>query len=328
MKVHFWGTQGSLPAPFTASTIREKVFRALEAAKGKPLDSAESINAFIDEELPFAVSGTYGSNTSCIQLDNPGGAYILCDCGSGLRDFGLSLINAGLAKEPATYHIFMTHLHWDHLQGFPFFVPAFIKGNRIIIHSYHEETETCFREQMKAPVFPVPFDALAADIEFDIQPPCTPYNIEGFEVSAIKQNHPGVSYGYRFAKDGKIIVYSTDSEHKHEAYEPNYPFLDFFRDADLVIFDAQYTMADATFTKANWGHSSNVMGVELAARAGVKTLAIFHHEPTSSDQALDEFLFNTRMYCNIYHQEAGAKLGPELFPKNIILAYDGLELDV
>ncbi len=328
MKVHFWGTQGSLPAPFTASIIREKVFRALEAAQGKQLDSADAINQFIDEELPFSVGGTYGSNTACIQVDNPGGAYMLCDCGSGLRDFGLSLVRAGLAKTPATFHIFMSHLHWDHLQGFPFFVPAFVKGNKIIIHTYHEQTEACFREQMRPPVFPVPFDALGADIEFDVQEPGTPYNIEGFEITSIEQNHPGISYGYRFSKGGKVAVYSTDSEHKHDAYEENYPFLDFFRDADLLIFDAQYTMADATFTKANWGHSSNVMGVELAARAGVKTLAIFHHEPTSSDQALDEFLFNTRMYCNIYHQEAGKKLGPELYPKKIILAYDGLDIEV
>lgn len=328
MKVRFWGTRGSLPAPFTADTIRGKIACALEAARGHTLEDAAAIDRFIDEELPFAVAGTYGSNTSCVQIENPGGDYIICDCGSGLRDLAMALVASGEAKVPSTYHIFMSHLHWDHLQGFPFFVPAYIKGNRIIIHTYHPQTEATFREQMSSPVFPVPFDSLAADIEFDLQEPCTPYSLGGFEITAIRQNHPGISYGYRFAKGGKSVVYSTDSEHKHEACGDDYPFLSFFRDADLLIFDAQYTMADATFTKANWGHSSNVMGVELAARSHVKTLAIFHHEPTSTDAALDEFLFNTRMYGNIYHQEAGAMLAGKLYPKSIILAYDGLTLEL
>lgn len=328
MKVRFWGTQGSLPASFTAATIREKVFHALKASSGKKLDTDEAIDRFIDEELPFSVAGTYGSNTSCLQLEGTENEYVLCDCGSGLRDLGMHLVKTGQAKIPSTYHIFMTHLHWDHLQGFPFFVPAFIKGNKVVIHSYHKDTESFFRQQMQPPVFPVRFEGLSADIEFDLQEPCTPYSVCGYEVTAIEQNHPGTSYGYRFEKNGKVVVYSTDSEHKNEAYEDNYPFLKFFADADLLIFDAQYTMADATFTKANWGHSSNVMGVELAARSHVKTLAIFHHEPTSSDAELEEFLFNTRMYCNIYHQEAGKKLGNDLCPKDIILAYDGLDIDL
>lgn len=328
MKIRFWGTRGSLPATFDSVTIREKISHALMAARGKPLDTEAQIQQFIEEELPFSIRGTYGSNTSCLQLEGASGEYIICDCGSGLRDLGLELVKSGQARKPSTYHIFMTHLHWDHLQGFPFFVPAFIKGNRIIIHTYHEQTEACFRMQMQSPVFPVPFDALSAEIEFDLNPPTSPYEIGGYDISAITQNHPGTSYGYRFEKGGKVLVYSTDSEHKHEAYGDDYPFLEFFRDADLLIFDAQYTMADATFTKANWGHSSNVMGVELAARSGVKTLAIFHHEPTSSDRALEEFLANTRMYCDIYHQEAGKKLGKGLYPKQIILAYDGLEIEL
>jgi len=328
MKVKFWGTQGSLPATVNEKTVREKVFMALQAAQGYQLDTPEAIDQFIDEELPFAVRGTYGTNTSCVQLANPGGDVVILDAGSGLRDLGLNLVHSGAAKTPTTYHLIMSHLHWDHLQGFPFFIPAFIKGNKIVIHTYHKETEACLRTQMSGQFFPVDFDSLAADISFDLMEPCTPFEVGGFKVKSIEQNHPGVSYGYRFEKNGKTVVYSTDSEHKHEAYEENYPFIDFFQNADLLIFDAQYTMADATFTKANWGHSSNVMGVELAARAQVKNLAITHHEPTSSDVALEEFLFNTRMYRNIYHQESGKKLGHQRFPEKILLAYDGLELDI
>ncbi|MGE9294435.1 MAG: MBL fold metallo-hydrolase [Puniceicoccales bacterium] len=309
-------------------TVRAKVFMALQASQGYTLDSAEAIDAFIDKELPFSVRGTYGTNTSCVQLENPDRDMVILDAGSGLRDLGLSLVRSGQARKPTTYHFVMSHLHWDHLQGFPFFVPAFVPGNRIVIHSYHPQAEECFRRQMSGQFFPIEFDQLSADISFEIRAPCTPFELAGFQVSSVVQNHPGTSYGYRFEKNGKVLVYSTDSEHKHDAYEENYPFVDFIRGADLLIFDAQYTMADATFTKANWGHSSNVIGVELAARARVRNLVIFHHEPTSSDAELEEFLFNTRMYCNIYHQEAGSKLGHERYPEKILLAYDGLEMDI
>ncbi|MEM8549229.1 MAG: MBL fold metallo-hydrolase [Verrucomicrobiota bacterium] len=328
MKVIFWGTQGSLPATVNAQTVREKVFLALQAAQGVSLNSETDINTFIDEELPFAIHGTYGTNTACVQLEADGDEKLILDAGSGLRDLGRRIVDEGKAKVPTTYHIVMTHLHWDHIQGFPFFVPAYIAGNRVVIHTYHEETEAAFRQQMSGKLFPIAFESLAADISFELRKPETPFSLAGYQITGRAQNHPGVSYGYRFEKDGKAVVYSTDSEHKHEAYEEGYPFIAFFQEADLLIFDAQYTMADATFTKANWGHSSNVMGVELAARSHVKQLAIFHHEPTSTDQELEAFLFNTRMYRNIYHQESGKKLGHERYPESIILAYDGLELDV
>lgn len=328
MKVQFWGTQGSLPASMNANDIRRRILRALEYAVDEDISTKQARNHLVDEKLPFWVRGTYGTNTTCLQLHNPGGDYLICDAGSGLRDLGLYLRETGAAMQPSTYHLFMTHLHWDHLQGFPFFVPAFIPGNQIIIHTYHPEAEDAFRQQMNAPVFPVPFDALAADITFDVQPPCTPYAIGGFQVTAIEQYHPGKSYGYRFEHLGRSVVFSTDSEHKKDAYQDNYPFIDFFRDTDLLIFDAQYTMADATFSKADWGHSSNVMGVELAARAGARRLALCHHEPTRDDEALDEFLHHTRLYRDIFHQERAHELAQPMQPQEIMLAYDGLIVDL
>lgn len=321
MKIKFWGTRGSLPASMMADRIRNKITKVLQAAQGQELDTPAKIDQFIDK-LPFAVKGSYGTNTPCVEIDNPGGAAIICDAGSGIRDVGVRAVKKGDTKE---YHIFLTHLHWDHIQGFPFFAPAFVEGNKITIHTYHPETEDCFRMQMHGPVFPIPLDALPAEIIFDLQPPCTPYEIEGFKITAKEQNHPGTSYGYRFEKAGKAFVYSTDSEHKEEAYDQDYPFIDFFRDADLLVFDAQYNLTDATFAKANWGHSSNVIGVELAARAQAKRLALFHHEPTSSDTALEEFLHNTEKYFSIYHQESAEE---KQYPLEIMLAYDGLEIEL
>ncbi len=328
MKVKFWGTQGSLPASVTAAQVRGKIYDALMLARDENLKSPQDIEHFIDTRLPFSVSGSYGTNTTCLQVMNELGPHIICDCGSGLRDLGMHLAKTGRAQAPSTYHIFITHLHWDHIQGFPFFAPAFIPGNQIIIHSYHEAVEDAFRKQMEPPCFPVPFDLTAAEIHFDIQPPLTPYVIDGFQITTIEQIHPGISYGYRFEKDGKSIVFSTDSEHKKEAYDEHYPFLKFIEDTDLLIFDAQYSMAEATFSKADWGHSSNVMGVELATRGRVKRLAICHHEPTSTDQGLDDFLHNTLLYQEIYHDEVRQTLPGPLMPEKILLAYDGLEIEV
>ncbi|MGJ3242108.1 MAG: MBL fold metallo-hydrolase [Opitutales bacterium] len=328
MKVTFWGSRGSIPTPTSGHAVREKVFQALKAAVGRSLETDAEINAFINETLPFSVRGHYGGNTSCLEISNPGGEIILCDAGSGIREFATRFMTTPRAGKPATFHIFMSHLHWDHIQGFPFFVPAYIPGNRIIFHGFHQKMEEVFRRQMDCPWFPVPFETFQADIEFDVRAPGDTFSVGGFEIDAIEQSHPGVSYGYRFRKAGKRIVYSSDSEHRENAYEDSYPFVEFFKDADLLIFDAQYSLADATFDKANWGHSSNVMGVELSARARAKHLVIFHHEPTNSDETLDKYLFNTRMYADIYFSENRVPKKANRFPREISLAYDGMVVEI
>ena len=328
MKVHFWGTRGSLPASLTADSVRKKVHKALEAACGMELKSSEEIDTFIDRVLPFAVSGTYGSNTSCVEIQHPGKEYLILDAGSGLRDFSNNYIKTGKAAQAATFHILMSHLHWDHIQGYPFFAPAFFPQNKIFIHAYHKETPRVYREQIRYPTFPVEWEYLMAKQEFIIREECEPFEIAGFKITSIKQDHPGVSYGYRFEKDGKIFVFSSDSEHKLDAARPDYPFVSFFKNADLLVFDAQYSLADATFNKEDWGHSSNVMGVELAARAKVKHLCMFHNEPTASDSDLDEFLMNSKMYGDIYHAETQKPKDGKDYPEKISLAYDGLSLEL
>jgi phosphoribosyl 1,2-cyclic phosphodiesterase len=294
MKLRIWGARGSLPATVAGPHVRSKLRYALAEARRVGIAPGEDLDAWMEAHLPFWVHSSYGTNTTCVEVDNPGGAPIILDCGSGLRDLGAKFVREGALQHPRTYHFFMTHLHWDHLQGFPFFPPIYRPGNRLVIHSYHPECEAAFRGQMAPPVFPISFDSLPCEVVFDIPEPLTPYSLEGFTVTAHEQIHPGTAYGYRFAKEGRSFVLSTDSEHKSNAYSAHYPFLEFIRDTDVLIFDAQYSMADATFSKADWGHSSNVMGIELAHRANVKTLVLCHHDPMRDDQNLEEFLQNSR----------------------------------
>jgi len=322
MKAIIWGSCGSLPSPASSAAIRGKVKAALWAAREQKFDSEAQVDTFLDT-LPHNIQGTFKANTSCVQIDAGTDDVILCDAGTGIRDYALSLPDG---TGPKTYHIFVSHLHWDHIQGFPFFSPAYVPGNRIIFHGFHAETEAALRMQMDAPCFPVPFETMQADIEFDIRESGATFQVGDVAISTIKQLHPGDSWGYRFERHGKSVVYSSDSEHGPEAQEPNYPFIDFFKNADVLIFDGQYTFQEATTEKRNWGHSNHITAVELAARAHVKQLVIFHHEPGHTDRDIEEIHQGTLQYRRSYNQKFHP--GSEsFFPQKVAIAYDGLIIE-
>jgi len=326
MKVILWGTRGSLPGFITYKDIRKKISKAIELAMLENFNSEKEISDWIEEEVPFWVGNTYGTNTPCIEIDDPKeeGDFILCDAGTGIRNFAFKYAQSAQANKPTTFHIFMSHLHWDHIQGFPFFFPAYEKKNRIVFHGYHDQVEESIRTLMKEPFFPVPYDALEAQIEYDIKKPGENFSCAGFEIKGFEQCHPGKSYCYRFEKEGKVIVYSTDAEHKHSIIGEGYPFVDYFRGADVLIFDAMYNLADAGTSKENWGHSSNMVGIELAAMADVKNLVLFHQDPNTRDEDLDAILANTQTYREIYLE---GKDGKD-YPLEVYLAYDGLEIEI
>lgn len=319
MRVYFWGTRGSLPASITSGAIKAKIVKAIRASRARPLETDEAIEDFVRNELPFPVRASYGGNTACVELRSAD-EYVLCDAGTGLRDFASAYMKAkagGQQNLPTVFHLLMSHPHWDHLQGFPFFTPAYLPGHRIHIYGGHADLESIFVRQQSEPCFPVPLAAMRADIRFHTLETGSEYDIAGMKVTCIRQNHPGDSYGYRFQKDGRIVVYSTDSEHKDSGREEHDRFLAFFSDADLLIFDAQYSFLDAVDAKENWGHSSNLLGVEMAVAAGVRRLCLFHNEHTFDDDALDRFLEDTRAYLKILDGSSRLKID---------LASDGLDI--
>jgi phosphoribosyl 1,2-cyclic phosphodiesterase len=317
MLIRFWGSRGSIPSPLNYLQVRAKVREALLAARGHRLDTPEAVDAFILNELPFSVSSTYGGNSSCVQIETGGEEYVLCDVGSGVREFGNALIAKNGPAKKSRFNIFLSHTHWDHIMGFPFFTPSYIPGNVIRIHGCHSAMRDVFIRQQSDPCFPVDFRSLGATIEFVELEPDRIYEIDGLSVKAIRQNHPSDSYGFRFSKDNKSVVYSTDSEHKFDVLTETYPFVEFFRDADVLIFDAQYSLADQISVKEDWGHSSNMIAVELAQLAHVKHLVMYHHEPMSDDKMIERVLGETRRYAEI--NELRQKL-------RVTSAYDGLEI--
>ena len=315
MRVRFWGTRGSIPVALTSAAVKQKLTSVLLKAIGKPLDTAARIEAYIEQECPTPY--TFGGSSSCVQIDVAGDEYVLCDLGSGVRTFGSHVLATHGPAKGNTFHVFMSHLHWDHIMGFPFFVPVYIPGNTIRIYGCHDVLEEAFRRQHAVPSFPVDFSQLGARIEFVRLDTGVSYDIAGLRVRAMRQRHVGDSYGFRFEHQGKVLVYSTDSEHKLEDRAVTDEFVEFFRDADLVIFDAMYSLADAITVKEDWGHSSNVVGVELCQLARAKHLCMFHHDPASDDEQLAAMLRDTRRYEEITRGDVRLEVST---------AYDGMDI--
>ena len=318
MRAIFWGTRGSLPTPLAAEGVRKKIVDALVKGAGRNLDTPEKAAAFCEQELSFPESATFGGNTSCVQLDLGGPDYLVCDLGSGAREFAVAAA-ARHGRTPQTYHVLLSHVHWDHIMGFPFFIPAVTPGNRIRLYSCHARLEQAIREQNAAPCFPVEFENLGAQIEFVRLEPGKPYPIAGATVTSKPQRHGGDSYGYRIEKDGKSVVYTTDSEHKMEDVAAIQEFVVFLKRADLVIFDSMYSLADSMSLKEDWGHSSNVIGVELCQMAEAKHLCLFHHEPIFDDARIQRILEETIRLEEITRTGA---------PLRISSAHDGLVIEV
>lgn len=317
MRVIFWGARGSLPTSITAETIRQKIIQAFLEAQKTKLETRDEIEQFV-HGLPMSIRGSFGSNTPCVQVDC-GNEYILLDAGTGIRDFSNHIMKSGQVSGN-TFNIILSHLHWDHIQGFPFFVPSYIKGNKINFYGWHKDLEMAFRRQQKSPSFPIDFSDLGAEINFHTVEYPNKIMINDIEVSPFKQFHPGDSYGIRINDGMKAVVYSTDAEHKKDAEgDDDYGFVQFFQNADLLIFDAQYKYIEAIDMKENWGHSSNVIGVELAVRSKVDKLCLFHNEHTFNDYELEQSLIDAKNYAKIYDPD---------YDLNIEMAYDGLEIEI
>jgi phosphoribosyl 1,2-cyclic phosphodiesterase len=240
----------------------------------------------------ISVSGVeyqeFGGNTTCILLEGPHRSVIL-DAGTGIRELGKEM-----ALDPAigvTRQCFLSfsHFHWDHIQGLPFFIPAYDPKRTFTISAigrgrYGTDLRSIFETQMQEEFFPVSFDGLGATINF-LQTPEDHLNVQNAAVEVVKRKHPGGAYSYRFQdSEGKVIVFCTDIEHG-DSLDPKIVAL--ARDADVLIHEGQYTPEELV-THRGWGHSSWVQAVEVAEQAKVRQLVITHHDPDHDDHFLLE----------------------------------------
>ncbi len=316
-RIRFWGTRGSLPVALTAVAVRRKLIAALRDGSGRTFASDDEIERYIDT-LPFDVAGTFGGNTSCVELETGESEYVVCDLGSGLRPFGQAALARHGPAAPQTYHLFVSHRALGPHHGSPVFRPGLHSREPPVLLRRASGSRGGVAAADGASVVPGQFLGVQRGRSNSCtwQPDRT-HDVAGMQVTLKRQHHTGDSYGYRFERNGRAVVYSTDSEHKFEDPGESAAFAKFFRNADVVIFDAMYSLAEAISVKADWGHSSNIVGVELCQLAQVRHLCLFHHEPALDDAALLTMLGETQRYEEI------TRTGD---PMRVSAAYDGLEL--
>lgn len=285
IQVRFWGVRGSIPCP-GPQTMK------------------------------------YGGNTACIELRFPEvNRHIIIDAGSGIRELATHMLKHDLPNGPISTEIYLSHTHWDHIMGFPFFVPAYIPGTKIKVFgpvTYEDDPlEEVVGGQMKYRYFPVNMGELAASVKYERLQENPHIDLgDGIILSTVIINHPITALGYRFSFQGSVFCTAYDTEPFRNVFitdpdDPDYDELmaheadlaveaqnkvleDFFAGADLLVYDAQYTNEEYQAGKIGWGHTPIEHAIASARRAGVKRLALFHHDPERSDDQLDQM---SEEYC-------------------------------
>ena len=276
IKIKFWGVRGSIPTP-GPRTLR------------------------------------YGGNTSCVEINFPGINRFIVDAGSGIRELGKELL---ASPNPEKGHIFLSHFHWDHIQGLPFFKPAFKPGNHFIIYGSDEpnvDLTKIISMQMDPIYFPVAIQDMGAKVEFKSIQEGT-IDIDGVQVQSRYMNHPGYTFGFRFTHGGKSVVYISDNEPFRQEYTQSEvqpktvtledrfesfvdnkeeALIEFISGADLLIHDTQY-FPEEYEQRVTWGHSPYTYTVDIAVKGHVKQLILFHHDPEHDDATVDKMVDMSR----------------------------------
>ncbi len=307
MKVKFWGVRGSFP-------------------------------------VPGVDTNRYGGNTSCVEVRPAGddGPRIVIDAGTGLRRLGKELMAGEFGEGKGAAHLLVSHTHWDHIQGLPFFAPMYQKGNRFHVYARHRDDthlRAVFASQSGTPYFPVPFDQVQADVAFRELVEGARFEIGPVRVSCTRLNHPWIAMAYRLDYEGTSLAYVTDTAPFRDILieeefirQPPRPgeglkpedaakleamragVVRLCEGADLVIYDTQFTPEEYA-QKPHWGHSCPDDAIEICRAAGAKSLALFHHAPERTDEAIDRIL-------------AACRADPKSRGLSLVAAAEGLEMTI
>ena len=303
MRVKFWGVRGSIP-------------------------------------VPGPQTNRYGGNTSCVEVLTGANTRIIIDAGTGIRKLGKEMMQGAFGRGEGTAHLLISHTHWDHIQGMPFFGPLYQRGNRLYVYARRRDDvhlRAVFQSQTEDPYFPVPFDEVQAEVAFRELVEGARFEIGPVKVACARLNHPWIAIGYRLDYDGVSVCYVTDTapfrdvllEHEYirEPPRPGEPMdprdaeklrrmeeelLRMCEGADLVIYDTMFTPEEYR-RQPHWGHSTPDDAIALCKAAGARRLALFHHSPDRTDEELD---------AAVAHYRSVTK------GLDIVAAAEGLELEV
>lgn len=255
-KLRFWGARGTVPTP-----------------------SADKLS--------------FGGNTSCLSVAIGDREHIILDCGTGVRLLGNTLAQHA-SDVPSRYHIFLTHYHFDHVEGLPLFQPLYDPNSRITIHGFEtggQSVQEILEALIRPPYFPVSLAAVPSQVDY-VAIDKTPRAVGDVTVEALLLNHPDGCFSFRLDTGDRRIVYATDHEHGVEATDR--ALVEFAREADYLIYDTTYMRAEYEAMRRGWGHSTWFAAVQIARAAEIKTLVLFHHHPEHTDDELQELLRVTR----------------------------------
>ena len=282
MRVKLWGVRGSLPTPLTPEQIRARLEEVLRQYEGFRESGIKITAEKFLETLPVHLTGGYGGNTSCGEV-TVGRNRLIIDGGSGIRGLGELVMKT----EPnvTEHHIYFTHFHWDHVIGLPFFSPFYIPGRTVHLYAVHEDLENNIRRIFRKPNFPVPFEAIEKQIRFHRVMPRQPFKIGAMTATPYELDHPDPTWGLRVEAGGRSLAWAVDTECTRTSVEEMGDDRALYTNADLCVFDAQYTFGQA-LERISWGHASGPIGIDVALRENVKRILFVHHDPAASDDVI------------------------------------------
>lgn len=320
MKLHMWGTRGSLPRAITHQSFEELVLSYVTSAESRGIKTLNEFrNALSQKQIDAPL--LLGGHTTCNEI-RLGDERLFVDMGSGFAEASTSVLQEG-----RTHHkIFLSHMHWDHILGLPFFLPIYIAGHTLTIYHVHPKAPEFVRILFNGVNFPVSWNQLAAKIEFKRLKLYEKIAFDGLSVRSFALDHPGGSFGYRFESAKASLAIGVDGEYKRTSREALGKDLSAYQNLDLLVFDGQYAW-DELASHHDWGHGSPPIAVELALREGIRNVLITHHDPKASEAKARQMLAQAEVHkakllpdFTKTWQDIGQTEGPHLF-----LAYDGLE---
>ncbi len=322
MQIKCWGTRGSLPSPMTKSQFIKRLHDFKAVADKRGIVSTDKFLELLESETELGPL-CYGGNTTCTEVRHKD-LSIYIDMGSGLRSASTEAMKSG----QKVFHIFQTHMHWDHIMGMPYLIPIYSKNSTINIYHVHKNAPEALRINFNGTNFPLKWDQLEADIQFHQLTLYQGTKIEDLKITPFTLDHPGGCFGYHIQSSDRRIAIGVDGEFKRQTSEQLGKDRPFYQDLDALVFDAQYEI-DELASRHDWGHSSPNIGVDIALRERIKKLVLTHHDPWANEDRLLRMYQTAVAHCDKKwpsHQNAWKDFGSKA--PEVIMAYDGLTIDL
>lgn len=324
MTIKFWGVRGSLPTSPSPAEWNEHILRLMHEANTHRVQSHQAIQEFL-QNLGVSKVGGFGTATTCVEVTSHQGSLII-DGGSGIKHLSDKLMSGATGRVKGRYNIFMTHFHWDHVIGLPFFAPHFIPGCEIHYYGVQAEMEEMIRGVFRKPYFPVPFEQLKAKIFFHKVEPRKPFLIGDISCTPYQLDHPDECWGLKMECSGSTYSHCVDTEGTRVSAEELKEDLPLYQNVDLLFFDAQYALSSLA-DKVNWGHSAAQVGLEIAIREKIPQVLFSHHDPSSRTDDILELSNQTKQFYES-KMELEHDKGSERFDVKWAFAHEGLEVKI